>query len=81
MGTRRRRTVSAAAAAALALICLLAPVTHGQVSSYGDKQMGPVSDQAPPVLERVKVTQRLGGQVPLDAEFRDETGSAVRLGD
>ena len=62
-------------------VCLIAPVARGQVSSYGDKQMGAVSDQAPPVLERVKVTQRLNAQVPLDAEFRDESGKTVRLGD
>ncbi|MBV8632608.1 MAG: SCO family protein [Silvibacterium sp.] len=43
--------------------------------------MGQVSDQAPPVLEKVKVTQRLNAEVPLDAEFRDESGKTVRLGD
>ncbi len=63
------------------LVGLLAPAARAQVSSYGDKQMGQVSDQAPPVLDRVKVTQRLNAQVPLDAEFRDETGKTVRLGD
>ncbi|MBV8115857.1 MAG: SCO family protein [Silvibacterium sp.] len=64
-----------------ALVCLLAPVARGQVSSYANKQMGQVSDQAPPVLDRVKVKQRLNAQVPLDAEFRDESGKTVRLGD
>jgi len=63
------------------LVGLLAPAARAQVSSYGDKQMGQVSDQAPPVLDRVKVTQRLNAQVPLDAEFRDETGKTMRLGD
>jgi protein SCO1 len=80
MGTTRGRRTGAAIAA-LALVCLLAPVARGQVSNYGDKQMGQVSDQAPPVLDKVKVTQKLNGQVPLDAEFRDETGKTVRLGD
>jgi protein SCO1/2 len=70
-----------AAMGLLALACPLAPMAHGQVSSYGDKQMGQVSDQAPPVLQRVKVTQRLNAQLPLDAEFKDESGKAVRLGD
>ncbi len=67
--------------AAAMLVGLLAPAARAQVSSYGDKQMGQVSDQAPPVLDRVKVTQRLNAQVPLDAEFRDETGKTVRLGE
>jgi protein SCO1 len=80
-GTTRRRATGAGIAAALALVCLLAPVARGQVSSYGDKQMGQVSDQAPPVLDRIKVTQKLNGQIPLDAEFRDESGKTVRLGD
>jgi protein SCO1 len=83
-GVRTGRSWTAKAAnglLGLALVCLLAPVARGQVSSYGDKQMGQVSDQAAPVLDRVKVTQRLNAQVPLDAEFRDETGKAVRLGD
>jgi protein SCO1 len=79
-GTTRRRATGAGIAAALALVCLLAPVARGQVSSYGDKQMGQVSDQAPPVLDRIKVTQKLNGQIPLDAEFRDESGKTVRLG-
>lgn len=83
-GVRTGRRLTARAASgllALALVCLIGPVARGQVSSYGDKQMGQVSDQAPPVLDRVKVTQKLNGQVPLDAEFRDETGKTVRLGD
>jgi protein SCO1 len=83
-GVRTRRGWIARAAdglLALVLVCLLAPVAHGQVSSYGDKQMGQVSNQAPPVLDRVKVTQRLNAQVPLEAEFRDETGKTVKLGD
>lgn len=83
-GIRTGRRLTARAAnwlLALAVVCLIAPVARGQVSSYGDKQMGQVSDQAPPVLDRVKVTQKLNGQFPLDAEFRDETGKTVRLGD
>jgi protein SCO1 len=81
-GTGRRGSIGAAAGiAALAFVCLLAPIARGQVSSYGDKQMGAVSDQAPPVLEKVKVTQRLNAQVPLDAQFRDESGKTVRLGE
>lgn len=35
----------------------------------------------PPGLEHVGIEQKLDGQVPLDLEFRDETGKAVKLGD
>jgi protein SCO1/2 len=44
---------------------------------------GQTSDQPqlPKVLEGVGLEQRLDAQVPLDAQFRDETGRAVRLGD
>jgi protein SCO1/2 len=62
-----------------ALLC--SPVA-AQVSSYGDKQMGEnAGDQLPQVLEKVGVTQRLDQQLPLDAQFVDDTGKSVRLGD
>jgi protein SCO1/2 len=35
----------------------------------------------PPGLERVGIDQRLGEQVPLNLQFRDEAGKTVRLGD
>ena len=35
----------------------------------------------PPLLRDVGINQRLDQQVPLDLEFRDETGKAVRLAD
>jgi protein SCO1/2 len=61
---------------------LLCPSLVAQVSSYGDKQTGENSgDQLPQVLQRVGVTQRLNQQLPLDAQFVDETGKPVRLGD
>jgi protein SCO1/2 len=45
--------------------------------------IGPVRAQEglPRVLRGVGFDQRLDQQVPLDAVFRDETGSSVRLGD
>jgi protein SCO1/2 len=46
-------------------------------------QAGPPSapPNLPPLLEQVGIQQRLNEQVPLDLEFRDEAGRAVRLGD
>jgi protein SCO1 len=53
-----------------------------QVSSYGDKTMGePAEDHLPAILNTVKISQRLGNQLPLDTTFRDETGKTVQLGD
>jgi protein SCO1/2 len=37
--------------------------------------------QLPPSLQGVGFDQRLNEQVPLDAEFRDEAGRTIRLGD
>jgi protein SCO1/2 len=53
-----------------------------QVAPYGEKSMGdPAQDHLPDILTTVKIDQRLGQQLPLDASFRDETGKAVKLGD
>jgi protein SCO1/2 len=53
----------------------------GQVSSYGDKQMGEVAvDHPSPILSKVFVHQNLNRQIPLDGNFRDETGASVKLG-
>jgi protein SCO1/2 len=38
-------------------------------------------DGRPLALKAVALEQKLGEQAPLDAEFRDETGKTVRLGD
>jgi protein SCO1/2 len=52
-----------------------------QVSSYGDKTQGEnVGDQLPTVLQKVQVTQHLNAQLPLNAQFIDDTGATVSLG-
>lgn len=62
-----------------ALLCM--PLA-AQVSGYGEKQAGENSgDQLPRVLEHVGITQKLNQQLPLDAQFVDDTGKTVRLGD
>jgi protein SCO1/2 len=76
-----RGRMTAAGVGLLALACLLVPAARGQVSSYGDKQMGEVSDHPPTILNKVTITQKLNTGIPLDGEFRDETGKAVRLSD
>jgi len=65
----------------LACVFLCSPLV-AQVSSYGDKQSGQnTGDELPQVLQRVGVTQRLNQQLPLDAQFVDETGRSVQLGE
>jgi protein SCO1 len=39
------------------------------------------ADEAPPILREVELRQKLDSQAPLDAEFRDEEGHSVTLGD
>ena len=60
----------------------LTPPALGQVASYGDKTEGANrGDELPRVLKGVQVNQHLNQQLPLDAQFVDETGKTVRLGD
>jgi len=64
---------------ALALGC--ATAMAAQVSSYGDKTAGTNSgDQLPTVLQKVQVSQHLNTQLPLNAQFVDDTGAQVTLG-
>lgn len=71
----------AAAMAVLGCALLCSPLV-AQVASYGEKQTGENSgDQLPQVLQKVGVTQRLNQPLPLDAQFVDDTGKTVRLGD
>jgi protein SCO1 len=83
--TRAKRAARAGYCAALGAVlgcALLGGAAFGQVSSYGDKQAGENSgDQLPQVLQKVGVAQRLNQQLPLNAQFVDDTGKTVRLGD
>lgn len=68
-------------AGVLALIFGGVQAGRAQVSDYGQKQQGPIRDEAPELLKRVAITQKLNTQVPLNLQFRDETGKTVALGD
>ena len=59
---------------------LASPALTAQVSSYGDKQMGPVNDKPPALLDGVGIAQRLNQQLPLDLTFTDDAGRQVALG-
>jgi protein SCO1/2 len=69
--------------ALLLSLVLAAPTPLALAQMKGDivKWNIPPSSDRLPTLKNVGVDQRLDGQVPLDLQFRDETGKAVRLGD
>jgi len=78
---RGRKAAIGAAALALSLFCVPAPRLSAQVSDYGQKQAGPVRDEAPQLLKKVGILQKLNTQIPLNLAFRDEHGDAVHLSD
>ena len=47
---------------------------------YYDPNQG-TSNGLPPALQKVGIDQKLGEQLPLETELKDEDGKAVRLGD
>ena len=51
-----------------------------QVSSYGDKQMGPANTKSP-ILDKVGIAQHLNQQLPLNLTFTDDAGKQVQLGE
>jgi protein SCO1 len=74
-------TIRVVLAAAMVFASSAVPAL-AQVAPYGQKTMGePAQDRLPDILNTVKIQQRLGEQLPLDAPFRDETGKPVKLGD
>ena len=83
-GTIRRTWSRAARTVAIGAVFTVGtplPLLLAQVSSYGDKQMGPVNDRPPALLDKVGIAQHLNGQLPLGLTFKDDTGTPVRLGD
>jgi protein SCO1/2 len=61
------------------VLCFLAAVPlFAQVSSYGDKQMGP-ANRPPSILNGVGIEQRLNTQLPLNLAFTDDAGRPVTL--
>ena len=73
---RRSWHPTAIAAAGSLLLCLAA---GAQVSAYGDKQMGPVNDKPPALLDGVGIAQRLNQPLPLNLTFTDDAGHQVSL--
>src|SRR5580693_4363799 len=76
---RRWKAIAGGSLLALAFSC--APGISAQVSDYGQKEAGPVRDEAPQLLKKVAIIQKLNTQIPLNLAFRDENGKTVHLGD
>ena len=58
----------------------LTPFLAAQVSRYDEKQMAPVSDKPPAILNGVGIAQNLNQQLPLGLTFTDDAGRQVQLG-
>jgi protein SCO1/2 len=57
---------------------------HYSSPLYSPRKYDPTISEAngiPEPLKKVGIEQKLGGQLPLDAEFKDENGNIVKLGD
>jgi protein SCO1/2 len=69
------------AAAFAAVLCAAIPASPlmAQVSSYGDKETGPVNDKPPAILNGVGIAQNLNTQLPLSLTFTDDQGQQVQL--
>src|ERR1035438_13239 len=76
---RRRWRGAAMIAAAIAVCCSVMPLARSQVSRYDEKQMAPVSDKPPAILNKVGIAQRLNEQLPLGLTFTDDAGQQVQL--
>src|SRR5665811_1067905 len=50
-------------------------------SSFQDKTSSSASQVSPADLSNIGIEQRLDQQVPLDLQFKNETGKTVQLGD
>ncbi|MGC2639828.1 MAG: SCO family protein [Acidobacteriaceae bacterium] len=76
-----RRWWRAGIALAGAVLFAGALPASAQSQWFGFQKPGTPADQEPLILKQISVQQRLNAQLPLNLEFRDETGKAVHLGD
>ena len=74
------RAARTAAFATVLLAAFSGSALMAQVSGYGDKEQGSVSDKPPSILSSVGIAQKLNGQVPLNLTFTDDQGKQVQLG-
>lgn len=90
IATIRKSWHGMAIATAVMIVLCLAPSLQAQISNYGAKGLpamttamgqkgGRTSDDAPAILKKVGIDQRLNAQLPLDLTFTDDTGKLVPL--
>ncbi len=65
----------------LALVLVATFAVAQSPSSFQEKSDGTASQVAPPELKDIGIDQKLNQQVPLDLQFKDESGNTVKLGD
>lgn len=88
MNCRRQKLLLSIAIAATTLSCAILAaaqrVEHYSSPLYTPKTYDPQEFEAstglPQTLKAVGIDQKLGAQLPLDAEFKDEDGRTVKLG-
>jgi protein SCO1/2 len=73
------RSATVAGAGAIVLSLLSTAPALAQVSRYDEKQMAPVSDKPPAILNGVGIAQHLNEQLPLSLTFTDDTEKQVEL--
>ncbi len=67
---------------AFLMAVFVSAMARGQVAPIGEKSMGdPAGTKLPAILQKTTIHQNLDQPLPLNAEFRDETGRTVHLGD
>lgn len=81
-GTKAQKWANALAGLALgcAFVCFGADA-QAQSQWFGFQKPGKPADQQPLLLKKISIQQKLNTQLPLNLEFRDETGKLVHLGD
>lgn len=67
---------------AILMAAFVPAIACGQVAPIGEKSMGePAGSKLPTILQKATIHQNLDQPLPLNAEFRDETGRTVHLGE
>lgn len=66
----------------LLTVCLVAASGDARAQGWQEQSGGGApANQVPPEMQGVNIVEHLGGQLPLDAVFRDQDGKTVKLGD
>ena len=86
--TRRFRLPAASRLASMAVLLVgslgfgVSSLARAQVAPIGEKSMGePAQSSLPAILQKATIEQHLDQRLPLGANFRDEAGHEVRLGE